>query len=143
MGRREPFVPEELAPKQIKEKWRGKSVRTERSFWHFFDVFGSRFFHAFFSGAFFCTWGAFGAPRCPKVRFWEVILMTFWWQSHYVKIDVLCRRELNSAGLGGSRNGQSSRCFSRGVKSAALGSIFADVCDFWVPLGIQKGSLSC
>ena len=63
LGRREPFVPEELAPKQIREKWRGKSVRTERSFWHFFDVFGSRFFHAFFSGAFFCTWGAFGAPR--------------------------------------------------------------------------------
>ena len=51
------------------------------------------------------------------------------------------RRELNSGGLGGSRNDQISRCFSRGVKSAALGGTFADFCDFGGALGIQKGSM--
>ena len=56
--------------------------------------------------------------------------MTFWGHGQHAKIGVLCRRELNSEGSGGSRNGQISRCFSKGVKSVALGRIFADCGDF-------------
>ena len=68
--------------------------------------------------------------------------MTFWGQGQQARNDVLCRRELDLEGPGGSRNGQISRCFSRGVKSVALGGTFADFCDLWVPPGIQKGSIS-
>ena len=58
-----------------------------------------------------------------------------------MKIDVLCRRELNSEGLGGSRNDRISRCFSRGVESAALGGTFAFVI-FWCSRGSRMAQLS-
>ena len=58
-----------------------------------------------------------------------------------MKIDVLCRRQLNSEGSGGSRTRWFSTHFSDGVKSAILGSTFADYCDCWVSMGSQKGSI--
>ena len=56
-----------------------------------------------------------------------------------MKIDVFPRRQLNSEGSGGSRNRRFSRRFSEGVKSAPLGGILADFCDFGGPIGFQKG----
>ena len=58
-----------------------------------------------------------------------------------MRIEVLCRRQLNSEGCGGSRNRRFATRFSDGVKSAILGTTFADFCDFWVPMGSQKGSI--
>ena len=58
-----------------------------------------------------------------------------------MKIEVLCRRQLNSKGSGGSRNRWFSRHFWGGVKSAILGMTFTVFCDFWVPMGSQKGSI--
>ena len=52
----------------------------------------------------FRTLGGFGAQRCPKRIFWEVLLMPFWGQGPKVKIDVLCTRELDLEGSGGSQN---------------------------------------
>ena len=69
--------------------------------------------------------------------------MTFWGQGQHARNDVLCRRELDSEGSGGSLEGHISRCFSKGVKSAARGGTFRDFCDFWVPLGVQIGSVFC
>ena len=67
--------------------------------------------------------------------------MPFWGHGQHVKIEVLCRRQLNSEGSGGSRNQRFSTHFSDGVKSAILGRNVTDFCDLWVPMGSQKGSI--
>ena len=58
-----------------------------------------------------------------------------------MKIDVLLERQLNLEGSGGSRNRRFSRRFFKEVKRAPLGGTFGDFCDFWVPLGVEKGSI--
>ena len=50
--------------------------------------------------------------------------MPFWGQGQKVKIDVLCRRELDLEGSGGSENQRNWRRFLQGVKSAPLGGTF-------------------
>ena len=61
--------------------------------------------------------------------------MPFWGQGQKVKIDVLCTRELDSEGSGGSEYRQNLRRFLQGVKSAPLGGTFGDFLDFWGPSG--------
>ncbi len=48
-----------------------------RSFWRFFDIFAGLFCSVFSCALIFPTLGGLGAQRCPKERFWEVILMPF------------------------------------------------------------------
>ena len=97
-------------------------------------------FQVFSSGPFSATLGPIGGHRYPKGRFGEVLMTTFWGQGQHASIDVSCRRELHSEGSGGSRNGEISRCFSGGVKSAALVGTFGDFSDFGAPLGVPNGS---
>ena len=52
-----------------------------------------------------------------------------------MKIDVLCRRQLNLEGLGGSQNRRNLRLFPEGVKSVPLGGTFGDFLEFWGPIG--------
>ena len=110
-------------------------------FGSFFRSFSRRFFSAFSGTLLFVTLGDLGAQRWPKGLFGEGILEPFGEHGQHVKIDVLCRRQLNSEGSGGSRNRRCSRRFSEGVKSAPLGGILADFCDFGGPIGFQKGSI--
>ena len=58
-----------------------------------------------------------------------------------MKIDVLCTRELDSEGSGGSQNRCNLRCFLEGAKSGPLGGTFCVFVDFWGPKGWQLGSL--
>ena len=58
-----------------------------------------------------------------------------------MKIDVLCTRELDSEGSGGSKNRCNLRCFLEGAKSAPLGGTFLVFEDFWGPNGGQMGSI--
>ena len=91
---------------------------------HFFGIFADVFLGVFSCALIFRTWGGLGAQGCQKVRFWEVLLMPFWGQGQKVKIDVLCKRELDLEGSGGSENQRNSRRFLQGVKSAPLGGTF-------------------
>ena len=60
-----------------------------------FPYFLQVFFRAF-PETLFVALDDFGAQRCNnKKSCWEVILMLFWWWGGYVKIDVLCRRQLS------------------------------------------------
>ena len=92
----------------------------------------------YFQGRSFSSLWAIWEPKgSPKGRFWEDVLKVFGGHGQHVKIDVLCRRQLNSEGSGESRKRRFLRRFSEGVKSAPLGGTFADFCDFGVPTGIQ------
>ena len=69
------------------------------------------------------------------------ILMLVWWWGGYVKIDVLCTRELDWQGSGGSENRLNSGRFLEGAKSAPLGDTFGDLCDFGRSMWSQRGSM--
>ena len=56
--------------------------------------------------------------------------MPFYGQGRNVKIDVLCRRELDLEDSGGSQNQRNFRRFLQGLKSAPLGGTFGDFFDF-------------
>ena len=58
-----------------------------------------------------------------------------------MKIDVLCTRELDSEGSGGSQNRRNWRCFWEGAKSGPEGGTFRDFLDFWGPIGVRMGSM--
>ena len=58
-----------------------------------------------------------------------------------MKIDVLCRRELDLEGSGGSENRLNFNRFPEGAKSATLGGTFGVFLDFWCPNGSQMGSI--
>ena len=59
-------------------------------------------------------------------------------QGQHVRIDVLCRRQLNSEGSGGSGNAHISRRFSERLDSEPLGGTFGDFCDFWSSIGVRR-----
>ena len=119
--------------------WNCSPFRT--SFWHIFGSSVVLFSSVFSCARIFCTSGGFGAPRCRKVRFWEVLLMPFGGQGQKVKIDVLCRRQLNLEGLGGSQTRRNLRRCSEGVKSVPLGGTFGDFLEFGGPIGGRRGSI--
>ena len=56
-----------------------------------------------------------------------------------MKIDVLCKRELNFEGSGGSTNRRFLRRVFQEVKRAPLGGMFCAFDDFWVSTGVPKG----
>ena len=58
-----------------------------------------------------------------------------------MKIDVLCKRELNFEGSGGSQNRRFLRRVLQEVKRAPLGGMFGAFDDFWVPIGAPKGTI--
>ena len=60
--------------------------------------------------------------------------MPFGGQGQHVKIDVLCRRQLNSEGSGEARNRRFLRRFSEGVKSAPWEALLEILLIFRVPL---------
>ena len=57
-----------------------------------------------------------------------------------MKIDALCKRELNFEGSGGSKNRRFLRRVLQEVKRAPLGGMFGAFDDFWVPIGVPKGT---
>ena len=74
-------------------------------FWQLSNIVEGVFFSVFSGALISRTLGVLGAQRWPKGRFWVVMLMPLGGQGEHVRIDVLCRRQLNSEGSGGSRNG--------------------------------------
>ena len=58
-----------------------------------------------------------------------------------MKIDVLCRRELNFQGSGGSKNEGISKRFWEGVQSAFWEALFGILMNFGIPGGIPRGAI--
>ena len=58
-----------------------------------------------------------------------------------MKIDVLCTRELDFQGSGGSKNGGISNQILEGVQRVLGADTFIDFDDFGVPVGVPKGSI--
>ena len=70
-----------------------------------FSVYCASVFLVHFQGRSFSSlWAIWEPEGSLKGRFWEDILKLFGGHGQHVKIDVLCRRQLNSEGSGGSRN---------------------------------------
>ena len=84
-------------------------------FGSFCRSFRRRFLVHFWVRFFSSLWAIWEPKGIPKGRFWEDILKLSGGHGQHVKIDVLCRRQLNSEGLGGSRNRRFLRRFSEGV----------------------------
>ena len=75
-----------------------------RSFRNFFHILCKCFLVHVRGPSVSSLWAIWKPKGSPKTRFWQSILKLFGGHGLHVKIDVLCRRQLNSEGSGGSGN---------------------------------------